>query len=124
MSEIRRKLVIVGDGACGKVSVVSVVRARMRRRTTPVLTTQPSPTDLFADCVLERNVPRGTCPFGTGMALVLESYYPCCSRANTTALTVVIGLRAYCLRELRCRCGGRWQARRTGVVGYGWPRGL
>lgn len=27
MSEIRRKLVIVGDGACGKVSVVSVARA-------------------------------------------------------------------------------------------------
>lgn len=34
------------------------------------------------------------------------------------------GLRPHCLRELRRRCRGGWQACRTSAVGYGWPRRL
>lgn len=51
MSEIRRKLVIVGDGACGKVRPAC-------RRLPPVLTVSWSP-DLSLDRVLERHIPGG-----------------------------------------------------------------
>jgi hypothetical protein len=55
MSEIRRKLVIVGDGACGKVCSLS---ARHHLRETAAQDFQ-SNIDLFVDRFLERNIPRG-----------------------------------------------------------------
>jgi hypothetical protein len=48
MAEIRRKLVIVGDGACGKVNLPSLAVQDVQ------LT---SFLDLSADCVFERDVP-------------------------------------------------------------------
>jgi hypothetical protein len=55
MSEIRRKLVIVGDGACGKVGVflrVVVVHLEILTRTRTL-------SDLSLDRVFERHIPRG-----------------------------------------------------------------
>jgi hypothetical protein len=57
MSEIRRKLVIVGDGACGKVCDFSVHSCRHLRET--AAEDFPFIIDLFIDCFFERNVPRG-----------------------------------------------------------------
>lgn len=49
MSEIRRKLVIVGDGACGKVVPLLIV-----------LPTQLTPlSDLSLDRLFQGHVPRG-----------------------------------------------------------------
>ena len=56
MSEIRRKLVIVGDGACGKVCCCALFKNGA------VLTNDRCPfifTDLSVDCVFQGNVPRG-----------------------------------------------------------------
>lgn len=51
MSEIRRKLVIVGDGACGKVWASS-----HSLLTAPY---PPTPLDLPVDSLFERDLPRG-----------------------------------------------------------------
>jgi hypothetical protein len=57
MSEIRRKLVIVGDGACGKVCLCSIQSCRNLPET--AAEGFSSNIDLFVDCFFERNVPRG-----------------------------------------------------------------
>jgi hypothetical protein len=57
MSEIRRKLVIVGDGACGKVCLFFIQSCRHLRETGAE--DFSSNIDLFVDCFLERNFSRG-----------------------------------------------------------------
>ena len=54
MSEIRRKLVIVGDGACGKVASYKkfIIQFHLNR-------TAFSLSDLSSYCLLEGNIPRG-----------------------------------------------------------------
>lgn len=79
MSEIRKKLVIVGDGACGKVPYFANARA-----TAAILT---RPLDLFVDCIRQRKVSRG--PF-------LQSLF--------YALIQKIGLCADGFRELGGGC--------------------
>ena len=67
MSEIRRKLVIVGDGACGKVSTIPCIDPSRRgyaswyaeTDTDGILVLRRN-LDLLVDCLLERNFPRGT----------------------------------------------------------------
>ena len=51
MAEIRRKLVIVGDGACGKVCALKHLLSTSSH--------PPSLPDLPVDSLLERNLPRG-----------------------------------------------------------------
>jgi GTPase SAR1 family protein len=55
MSEIRRKLVIVGDGACGKVCKLALSVAE-RLRLDGLMLTYP---DLSLDRVFQGNIPRG-----------------------------------------------------------------
>lgn len=76
MSEIRRKLVIVGDGACGKVCLFPIQSCRHLRET--AAEDLSSNIDLFVDCVLERNVPRGGCqpPLILVLGLLLAGIYP------------------------------------------------
>ena len=65
MSEIRRKLVIVGDGACGKVSTTHCLDPGQTRSCYSVcqdgcadgLLVVRRNLDLFVDCLLERNIP-------------------------------------------------------------------
>ena len=65
MSEIRRKLVIVGDGACGKVSIVPCLDSGQGRSCALVcqgkyadgITVLRRNLDLFVDRLLERNFP-------------------------------------------------------------------
>lgn len=73
MAEIRRKLVIVGDGACGKVCPLD----------NPFLDriSSPRPLDLPVDSLLERNFPRGLYrrpfpPSGTDDSVVNQVYVP------------------------------------------------
>jgi Ras family protein A len=53
MAEIRRKLVIVGDGACGKVCALNNLSSTAPH---PLV-----PPDLPVDSLLEGNIPRGLC---------------------------------------------------------------
>lgn len=82
MSEIRRKLVIVGDGACGKVFL-----SRYSSQTFLLM----SALDLFVDSFLQRNVPRGI--------FLFSPFFPC-----TVTIFITSGLRSHRLRELRGRC--------------------
>jgi hypothetical protein len=60
MSEIRRKLVIVGDGACGKVSITPYIDPGQVQCTEMDMLTKSwccAGTDLLVDRLLERNFP-------------------------------------------------------------------
>ena len=70
MSEIRRKLVIVGDGACGKVSISPVCSAFS------TLFTGLFPLDLLVDCLLQRNIPRGMYCCILGLPFDVFRFYP------------------------------------------------
>lgn len=103
MSELRRKLVIVGDGACGmsflfehrigshtpaRLETVSPGPARANSHSDSLLFRQ----DLPVDRLLKGNIPRGLC-------------------SNR-------------LRKLRRRCRGRWPPGRTRPLGYRRTGGL
>lgn len=118
MSEIRRKLVIVGDGACGKVCLLSIHSCRHLRET--AAEDFSSNIDLFVDCFFERNVPRGVyhqplcwywCwDYGLRATTLEFKHY-----TNTFFFS---GLCTHRVWELCCRCWGWRQARWTRSMGY------
>ena len=96
MSEIRRKLVIVGDGACGKVCFYLV----------GAHTHFISPSDLSLDCLFQRHIPRGR------LHNPRLFYIPHLS---------IPGLCPDGFWELCGRCRGGRQTRRARAVGYCRP---
>jgi hypothetical protein len=119
MAEIRRKLVIVGDGACGKTCLLMYALAA-----TPVPACIPLPRCTHANDLVIASFPRAPSPRSVRAALLAcipELRQPSWSASASqqsphaqphTVMHMLIpsrtGLRPHRFRELRRRRRGRW----------------
>jgi GTPase SAR1 family protein len=114
--------VIIGDGACGKTSLLSVFTLGYFPTVSIMLELFP-PMSFYLDSVLI--IETALCEYFLLFRNVSSSTYHRPLRLNPILLCMsLIRLGAYGIRELCHRLQGGWAISAIGIMGYGWTRRL